>query len=435
MKRKILSYFVILLFVLVGSAQAECPPENMIVCTDGKTDSEIRALSDAVGVGSIIVCEGTARQITSYNGSSKFVDGWLQGCTSNPGYNCDVFYGTSMSLRSSQCSGSDWYWHHFSCVTVATPTPEQCEAGCLVVDTDEDGLPDDIDPYPDDSTGFTWHVISYQEDESGNYTYFCMETDRGDIFCYGEEDPNKTTWTTINDQEKESALLLDYLEGEGLESGPLGGGSEPSVDVPITTDPSEYYFESGVGNDGNTQDLDYLADIVENTQKTADNQSVIGDALSNIEKGVNTLNSQMALQGGSYEGPSAGEIGTAVSSAQESSAGTAKEGAEGTINANMPGAGDYPGDYTGEDIPDSVQEETDFENSFTAFFNPGTGSFQDFCSQSGFTITSPSAVYTLDAWGNSIDLDFSPCAPAFSTVGVFFLAFAYLRGIWVILRG
>jgi len=218
--------------------------------------------------------------------------------------------GTTLKINNIRdgsiwnCQGKGTYvgicnpqWHSWTIKYFCCPLVAECPGGGDIYnealeDTDGDGLPDVCDPRPDDPNPAIFKIISTQG-TSGNETYLAIQMKDGSFMSYGTYDSNETEYLKIGEPWRNQSWLQDngwcdsYDGGESGESeSPIG---EIGIEIPPVENPED--LEEGIGNDGNTIETDYLADIVTNTQNTTDNMQSISDQLHQLH--VDNVNSQI----------------------------------------------------------------------------------------------------------------------------------------------
>jgi hypothetical protein len=91
-------------------------------------------------------------------------------------------------------------------------------------DKDNDNIPDDLDPYPEDDSDFNYKLAELLTDADDNIVGFSIETDRGDFFSYNmDSDQENLTKTTVNNSEFTDNLdnLKQTLEDLNIPEGSL----------------------------------------------------------------------------------------------------------------------------------------------------------------------------------------------------------------------
>lgn len=193
--------------------------------------------------------------------------------------------------------------------------------------------------------------------------------------CEGIEFATQGEWIPIDQ-------LSEFLDDKFPAGDPDDNGWEPGKSDPTPGgDPDEDPTGDGTGNDGNTAELDYLEDIVSNTQGIMNNQGNIQDNLINLEMQGNIqsgqLNQIIAGQGQGTEDiidaiegiPGGGSDMTGV----EDGLGDVK-GSVDEINDKLETQYEEPGEIgdiegeLGTVAPGIIDEATD-EGTLTEFFN------------------------------------------------------------------
>lgn len=256
-------------------------------------------------------------------------------------------------------------------------------AACAVIppDTDDDGIPDELDPYPNSSDPFDFKVVQYGENTSGEKVWTLIRCSDGQYFEYGDrEDVDGYVYTTIGSQTYDSDQL-NTLFGEGgsyagLQVNPSNQiqtveylGSDPLTELPE--------YSSGVDSQSGT-DSGKLQDIVSNTKNTVDNQEISNGWLSTISKGIQDLIQAVGFTsggGGTISGdvtvdgvPSAEEIAEAIGDEDATSPGYGLDdiynGSSGSDAAYSDAQTAFQTETTLNDIPEDYREKTDLPTEF-----------------------------------------------------------------------
>lgn len=147
--------------------------------------------------------------------------------------------GDGVVDSSDDCSGS--YGSSLADGTVDS-------SGCPIIDTDEDGIPDDYDYYPNDPTPYNWRLIQGYFDADGNKIGTVLQTDRStqgrvdshgdpllDFFIIGNtpEEFMDGSWIDLNPDWISSAESRDDYEEFFQEDYPFS-------DAPFSSIPSDF---------------------------------------------------------------------------------------------------------------------------------------------------------------------------------------------------
>lgn len=209
-------------------------------------------------------------------------------------------------------------------------------------DIDGDGLPNWFDPYDNDASPFQWKFITHQVDEQGRTTYALIQTDKGDKITYGTYDPDKLNYIGIGEAwHGPSELLSQLYPGDG--SMPVLG----TADIKAPNIP-DLVPRTGEDNTGNTAEVDYLADVVTNTQRMVEALGEANERLKGLQEGIlagNVL--EGANQAGGGGGTSSAGVAEGVGQALDDQAQEAQEALTGANWGESPvfegyGQGDIP---------------------------------------------------------------------------------------------
>jgi len=187
---------------------------------------------------------------------------------------------------------------------------DTCPTPPAPVDTDGDGIPNELDPKPQDGDPFQYAVmIQYIHATTGEIVYTKIKLDDGTIMNYGEipslEDIGNGIYQgdiNIHPKMKDSSNFM---------SEPFLGGSINQPGPPTIVDNSQYYQEvqqyiqttqqpdNGVATNfstntsaatGTETDNQALQEIQTNTDTMNDNIVRLGDYLDSINKGIGEMN-------------------------------------------------------------------------------------------------------------------------------------------------
>ncbi|WP_035242441.1 hypothetical protein, partial [Desulfobacter vibrioformis] len=194
--------------------------------------------------------------------------------------------------------------YHFYCYTYGDFTP--CDQ--VPPDSDGDGLPDDCDIYPNDPVAYSVKMTAYQtvdDTSSGDKSYICYVTDRGDNYCTG------------TDGALNGATDFVIAEGTWIAGSDIcTSGSSPSVSKApdsVVPQPSKPAAPSSPGADGDS-DSDLFKKIAGNSDSTNKNLDYISDLLGITNGLLGKLNNKSGSSGNGavVYAPTAAEIGEAV---------------------------------------------------------------------------------------------------------------------------
>jgi hypothetical protein len=165
-----------------------------------------------------------------------------------------------------------------------------------IVDTDEDGIPDECDFYPYNSDPYQYKRIAWQADNS----YSIYITDKGDYFSAGTAPESEfldfydhqAAW---QDPSASCGDLVGFTSGSTgsstLPEAPIYSGSLPDG-TPPGGDPE---FSPGESSDGTETGAEQK--IIDNTKTTADNIAKQVPYLKDINKGIQNLDRAIGKQG------------------------------------------------------------------------------------------------------------------------------------------
>lgn len=176
-------------------------------------------------------------------------------------------------------------------------------------DSDGDGLPDDCDFYPNDSKSYSVKMTGYQTTDgtsTGDKTYICYITDRGDQLCTGTDG-------ILAGADEYVVADGTWIDGKDLCSDGLPG---PVFDAPPTVvkHPNAPNAPSTPSSDGDS-DSDSFKKIADNTDSTNKNLENIADYLGITNDLLGKINNKSGSSGGLLVGmntPTADEIGQSV---------------------------------------------------------------------------------------------------------------------------
>lgn len=308
--------------------------------------------------------------------------------------------------------------------------------GCpanVVLDTDNDGLPDSCDYYPDDPTPYSVRLLSYQEDSVGVVRQ-CYQTDRKDLYCIGE-DYNSTLPDVIT-VGSAWQLSSDICTGEtiGEQSAPNEGETEigtseynSSTQSGQPSDANDSSMGSGESSDGTETNAEQK--IIDNTAMTADNVARVGDYLNEINASLKNLDYTVSV-----------DFANRVAQEEIGSGGTEEEVATGSASA-----GNVDSEYSEAqtqintnnslllDAPLDYQEKTDIVSRLNDYIddNPVTDLLNDSGVQISGAVSSVSYQYN----GQSISLSVDKFDDEMEAFGAILVGIATLSGIVGLFRG
>jgi len=293
-------YFLFGFFISVFCCLQYVRAEDCSGGIDGQAVvSQIEASANSIGctcihfLGFKSFSDYTANGLPSWSSLSN-----LCSPGANPSYKSYglEYNGLTYTVRTFQGSAGFNYW-------VILPDGVDCG----ISDSDGDGLPDDCDLYPDDPTSYSLKMTSYQTSNntsSGDKTYVCYVTDRGDRFCSGTDGVlNGATDFVVADG--------TWIAGSDLCN---SGSSTPFSPAPpsVVPDPLDPDAPSTPGADGDS-DSDLLEKIATNTDSTNKNLDYLADYLGITNDLLGQISNKLDSLGGSvFYAPTADQIGQAV---------------------------------------------------------------------------------------------------------------------------
>ncbi len=363
---------------------------------------------------------------------------------------------TSFSQITDGCQVAGYFQRSYLAdssqqVSIAYYFTVPTDIDCVICnnDSDEDGIPDECDIYPEDPTPYKVTIFTYQTDDntnSGDKIYQQMHTDRGDSYDLGDADPNKTTYMQVlpvwtdpplvcgteeltRDTEKTVINVQDYPTGV------ISG--EPTS----TPDPA---FKPGKESDGTETGDAALQDIIDNTGKTATNTEKLGGYIKDLNEAVKNMNRNISIQTGiAVTGTGTGTGTTPVPGDGDGL--TAEEIAD-AIDAKW---GDASGDKTAlenvdpglSDYDGTITEGVDYDQPGALKDNP---LIQDFLSQSpltalftasGFETSGASCSISFLLNGTTHRLSLCEFSSGFTAFGNILLAFCGIIGLLHLISG
>lgn len=340
-------------------------------------------------------------------------------------------------------------------------TPSTCWGDPANPDGDNDGIPDDQDPYSDNEP-FKWVVKKEVKNASGTLLYLEIYTSKGDIFRYGDVDAESECYAgtidcTINENQvpgnesewenyayvKEGDEILGYVTDPETEIA-LVLGDEAVGNETVVVDGSSGEVEGmteGDDNAGNTIDTDYLHDVVTNTKAIADNQKVAADYSRQIRDNTgdanrileqirdNELTANVNVNVDSNE--IAQKIGDEIREINaEDGATIESEGSniEGDLQDHIDGL-EFNGNIESGDIP----EENDLPGIFSDFVTDNAVS--EALENSGINITDSYCSMDWDYNGKIIEFSICKYQSVLNSMGVILIGLSGLMSLIIVVRG
>lgn len=273
----------------------------------------------------------------------------------------------------------------------------------LAPDTDGDGIRDDIDPYPSDTTPLKFKIVAYQtstDASNGTKTWIRIQMEDGSFYEYGTKSTTKNDWYTLSPVWQGNDDFSDLVTGLTAKPNADTVGIGPGTDPAIVA-----------GNDatGNVTEIDHLTDVVNNTKKALDNQASQQTLLKEIRDniieqtkvigtgtgGVGPIGSGGG--GGVDQAGVAGGVGTALD--DRTTAAGDFSGISGEYNGSL-GTGDVPQKGS---ITDTLQTAEGFGGSVKQYFLGSRVVGAGACSFT-WTYKGKSAQFGVCEWGDQLAL-------------------------------
>jgi len=327
------------------------------------------------------------------------------------------------------------------------------DPGETITDSDGDGILDEFDLYPNDSTDYQFSVISAVLDAQGNPVQIIVKTDRDDLFAFGDRPIDMTGYT-------DEIYIAPYLRpGGDLEY--LDFFNDNS-DTAIQVDNSAYYdqienmviaeTDPGTGTDfsddstpatGSETDNEALQKIVTNTDATSDNITRLGDYLDSINDTLGRLESKydvaLSATGSLIDGggTSSEDIQGAITSAMDV--------AQGDIDSSVAAAGNVDTEYNNAfatitdsydlavDAPEDFQEKTDIITKMTDYVS--NNPISAIINGSSINLTGSVDHLTWTYNGQNIELSVGKYDNELTLFGQLLMGVTTLAGMLMIFRG
>ena len=313
--------------------------------------------------------------------------------------------------------------------TVYSTTGDAC---AFDPDSDGDGLPDDCDMYPNDSTPYSVKLTQYQTTDgsrSGSRTYEEYETDRGDTRFIGGWDSSYKTWFVYEPTWIDGADLCGSIGDNVLTDGSDSDLSpeNPLGDTPISVggdgsaeSTPDAGSSSGVAADGTESDADQK--IIGNTKATADNTQILTAYMKDLNKKVSEHNALVA----------SGQL-----TEQENREADQREAEQAEDNFNSVSVDDHFSGVSGNltegedyDLPGELSEETFINDFFSS--NPLITAFENSAFES--SNSTPKATLVLAELGTH-EIDLSPLEDGFKLAGDLLFALCSIGALILVVRG
>ena len=304
-------------------------------------------------------------------------------------------------------------------------------------DEDADGIPDAIDPYPSDYVPFDFQITMFQKDEMGAYTWYLIETSRGDQVEYGVFDPDKLTILNVAAETYSSDTLVTNEIGQSGLIITEGGNTDVyfnhDAEIPLTPDGSvtqddTLSTETGTNNNvTNVTPEDFLSDIVENSAAAVENEAIQADYLKTMTDYLQTIAVSTAIDPeteGAVDGSS--DVAQALQDQTDAIALEAQTEADRVISdVSVPS---YDSDLPATDY---LTEQSDLE----ATMDTAKAQMSEIESKLGYSVVSSNPVLSCNVFGMEIVFDFGKYHDIWVMIGTFMMSLAYLFSFVIIMRG
>jgi len=327
---------------------------------------------------------------------------------------------------------------------------------CAPDDTDEDGIDDELDPFPDSDAEFTYIKVGEWIDDQGNITaefFKCIDSETGEVtfVTIGDHDVDDTFYAiVVGEPWQDSGDYIDMVGGEDpADVNPHDDISE--IDNSLGEDISENAFDDidhgddfaqGDDSTGNTTDTEHLADIVDNTKVIADNQNTQGEILEEISDKLSAIgkieyhqqtNPQITVEVESESGPTAEEIADAITGDGTGLGLSPDVSGLDTAQGNAEDAFDTTNDLS-VDAPTEYQQKTDISDKIDEIENNTTvQSIKNIFTDSELDITS-SPCLNYDYNGNNIAFCVDKWDTELTAWGVIMLSLVSLHSLLIVFR-
>jgi len=360
----------------------------------------------------------------------------------------------SVEWKFAMCHGCDSDSSHVTVVAYLEGGGgiHDCEGGTFpepeTEDTDEDGIPDEVDPYPGNGDPFMWRISYEVRDEFGDLQYWCMETNKGDWFCYGDNEYAQDCFDGLNDCQTRSYINMGGVyEYSGTQLGSLGDGwdlglATSGVSRMVLAENGERVVsgstgtQSGVTSIGTESDNEALKKIVDNTGIQAGNQERMAQylkgmdqGLMNIEGSLNRIEGKIGTESvtGIYEGPSAVDIAGAIDANNQADGTEAETYAQNQLDGITDP--EFNGEFTQEDVP----EEDSIGSIWDSFLS--SNPISTAINGSGLTTDSSMCSMSFEYQGEQVELSMCDWQDELNQWGAIFLAVTGLISVVIVVKG
>jgi hypothetical protein len=350
-----------------------------------------------------------------------------------------IGYSGWSELGSVRFEVSSLHYHQYKAFYTSNPA---LYTAIPSPDTDNDGIDDRIDPFPEEDIPFTWKRTNYCTDSSDEIVWFQVraETLDGSDYTYmgfGDDSSCVNHFVDLSTPWRDGDLLPNFFGSGGEyasfsdEDATYSSGTDKQIEG--FTPGEGTGFTTGDDGSGNSTDSERLDSIVGNTKAIADNIAREGDYLKAIGDQLASMDSQIAdlrqISGGSSAVGSGGDNTDVISEmqSQESAAETEADNQSGSLTGEGTDAGDYDGTYTSED----AEEEDTLTNRFTSLFadNPLT----TWINGTYIETTGSECSFEISLMGQTMELDFCAYEWVFTFIGNVLYGLSGLKSLFILL--
>jgi hypothetical protein len=286
--------FSLIAFPLHYAYAGDCPSPH---------PGDLQAIFDHMQATAGSVCTDMAPTVAdSYDEANNIYNAYVNSTS------CNI--NALAYIRNGSVTGPSGYtiaargWGGWDNVVFAAYYPDGCPPP-YNPDADGDGIPDECDFYPNESDKNNDYKLLHatREDSSGILVSKYVKTSYGDFFRLGAEVPDNTPGYT--DELYVSASYETYPSDCMYD---ISGSSESDFTDPVVypggtpdgtpggtgIDPSMTDGESATGTETESE---ANTKIIDNTGATADNTAALGEYLKDMNKALQTIDKNIAMQG------------------------------------------------------------------------------------------------------------------------------------------
>lgn len=144
-------------------------------------------------------------------------------------YPWNRYVGTVLVKGYGYSSGTENYWYPYSSTTTPAYT---LESGCGVPSTDDDndGLPNNLDAYPNDPAPYQFQIVSRYYDANGNCIGYMIYTSKGDYILMSDLTLEQLNTGLYTDHTLTSDFVNSQIWQDSTDLVPGGGGTTTTSD-------------------------------------------------------------------------------------------------------------------------------------------------------------------------------------------------------------